>query len=176
MIILSPGHNYYARGASYEGFNEYPETLLWAELIAEKIDSMGLLVTVIRENTLKNKTEKINDICLDEKHCLAVEIHFNAVNKGKPSGCEVLYYEGSKGGELLANSILNRIADTFAPNRGAKEAKGFMFLRATRCPAVIVEVDFVYNYKRIFNNCQKGCLQIAEGIAQAYNIFYERGN
>ena len=184
MIIVSPGHNHYARGASYEGFCEYPETLLWANLIAEELKLMGRRVVVLKEKELKDKVKKINDICKEEKQCFAIEVHFNGAKSKSVSGCETLYYPNSEKGKLLACCIQSKIKKVFPPDRGVKEGwyqqnktNGIVnyLLRATNCPTVIVEPEFVSQYEDIIRKHQEGCKQIAEGVFQAYNILCERG-
>lgn len=72
---------------------------------------------------------------------LFVSCHGNA---GGGHGCEVLYLNGSTGGQSFANNIVNEIANLGYTNRGAKiDVRGLAELRATNMPAVIIEPLFV---------------------------------
>jgi len=180
MICISGGHNQRNKGATYEGFSEFPETLIWAEQIVRKLKSFKLRAHCVSENTLIQKVEEINK----KSPVLAVEIHFNADPKHKGRGCETLYYPHSHKGLYLANEIQRQISSFFPPNRGVKagwyqmDVPGVVdyvgdidgdesidfFLRATHCPAVIIEPEFIHNRSVIEIGRDVGCQVIAEAL------------
>ena len=171
MICVSGGHYDQARGAHYDGFAEYPETLIWADLIVTNLTLLGIDACVVPSGGLRDKVDWINEV--RPRATAAVEIHFNADGKHKGKGCETLYYPGSRKGLQLAEEIQRQISTFFPPNRGTKEGwyrmvKGGTadyFLAKTRCPAVIIEPEFIHNKSAITTNQDIGCLIIAEAVA-----------
>lgn len=108
----------------------------------------GVDIVLIPSGTLEEKVKIINRGGFGP-FGLAVEIHLNA---GPPEvrGTEVLYYRGSvKGrqyGDIFQKELLRQIRRQ-SRDRGVKERSDLYFLKATRCPAVITEAEFISNNK-----------------------------
>lgn len=183
MILLSAGHYPNSPGACNGDYCEYPVAVRWVDRIKDILgDSVD--VDVVPTGTLTEKVKYINS----RPATAAVEIHFNA--NIKAYGSETLYAPGSTKGKALAESIQHQfqIRNIFQPNRGAKEGWYRMdrpgivdyvgdvdgdevidyFLRATKCPAVIVEPEFIYNKDRIEQWFFEGCDAITQGILEWY--------
>ena len=161
-IAISAGHNYKAKGAVWEGFSEWPETRIWAELVMQAL-SKDFTVFLVPEDSLTAKVELVNNFNAD----LAVEVHFNGGGSAATSGCETLHAPGSEKGIRFAKLMqLQLIAALGVKDRGTKEGwhgaptptgEGPLegktalnyWLRATKCPAIIVEPEFVQQYKFI---------------------------
>lgn len=134
-------------------------------------------------------TSKVNFINSKDA-VVAAEIHFNSNVRAK--GSETLYAPGSEKGKELALAIQEQFKarGIFQPDRGAKEGwyrldrpkvidyKGDVegdevinyFLRATYCPSVIVEPEFISNRETIDKWFFEGC----DAIAQALLDFYKK--
>ena len=157
MIAISGGHYPAKRGASDgAGFSEYPETMLWAKTIVDAINitNPGMAV-LVPTGTLGEKVRFINRL---EGVKIAAEIHFNAAPTNRPvRGSETLYCPGSKTGKYIAEKVQDTLGSLLPPSRGIKEgwyqmdpSKGIdYFLKATKCPAVILEPEFVVNKEAI---------------------------
>jgi N-acetylmuramoyl-L-alanine amidase len=185
MIHISGGHNPEKRGATNGEISEFPETLRWAEQIVEELKKMNVQACVVPTGTLGHKVRSINS----KPATMAIEIHFNADPSSRGKGCETLYHPGSTKGADLANAIQQHMASFFPPNRGVKEGWYKMdrpgavdyrgdvdgdemvdyFLRKTKCPAVIIEPEFIHNQQVIEANMDVGCQVIAEAIAEVYD-------
>ena len=150
MIFISAGHHPAAPGATYERFAEHDEAVIWSERMCEKLEPNSILVP---PGTLQSKVDYINSRIMSGD--IAIEIHFNSAMKdGKHvgRGCEVLYYPGSEAGEHIATQCSEALSLVFPPNRGVKEGYYRMdpkrgpdfFLARTKCPAVILEPEFVH--------------------------------
>ncbi len=151
MIFISAGHHPAAPGATFDRFIEHDEAIIWAEQMADKL---GLDSTLVPVGTLSQKVSYINARIMDGD--VAIEIHFNAArdadNEPIGRGCETLYYPGSERGEHLATQCQDALALAFPPDRGIKEGWYRMdpkrgadfFLARTKCPAVILEPEFVH--------------------------------
>lgn len=169
MILVSAGHRPEARGACYQTFCEWNEAMLWASRIVQILNHEALLVPT---GHLRQKVEFINA----RRPAVAIEIHFNsAVDRGGNhigEGCETLYMPGSARGRALAEHVHAAYAPLFPPDRGIKEGWYRMdpangpdyFLRATSCPALILEPDFIHRQSDIQGNRVAACEAIAHAL------------
>ena len=175
MIFISAGHYPAKPGAKFERFVEHDEAIIWADELVKKIDN-SMLVPV---GVLKSKVAFINERIMNGD--IAIEIHFNAAvnakgeNVGK--GSETLYYPGSEKGEKLAAAAQSALAEVFPPDRGIKEgwyrmdpARGpDFFLAKTKCPAIIIEPDFVHRFELIIENRETAIDKLAEVLKENYD-------
>ena len=96
----------------------------------------------------KHLTQTIKNINFEGCAC-AIEIHHNASPKHDVDWSEVLYWDTSQMGYLLARKIADYFTSSLRemkvrPNikyLGKKKSKGF--LKHTNCPAVIIEPAFI---------------------------------
>lgn len=105
---------------------------------------------------------------------LAVELHFNA---GPPSanGHEWLHWKGSEKGRLAATEMHLAFTRAFPGirARGVKspiDGRGELFLRETRCPAVIAEPFFgsnAHDWETVSRHPERLVSALAAGIAAA---------
>ncbi len=142
-IILSIGHDQIRQGASCGGITEY----VLSKRIAEHIDHPDVIVV---DQTLRETVDTINS--WPEPVSLAAELHWNSSYGGKASGCETLYYPGSKAGQEAAQEFQSAyLCNATAKDRGVKEGWYRMqtngavdyFLRATKCKSIILEPEFI---------------------------------
>jgi len=159
MIFISAGHHPTKPGAKYDRFIEHDEACVWVDIIVHKLDGKAIAVPT---GFLKDKVEFINSRLMNGD--IAVEVHFNAAvdadGKNVGRGCETLYYPGSVDGQRLAEKCQEALEDAFPPSRGIKEGWYRMdpkrgpdfFLARTKCPAVIIEPEFVHRFQLIFDN------------------------
>ena len=158
MIFISAGHHPAAPGAKFERFIEHDEASVWADIMVHKLGDAGALVPT---GVLQNKVDFINSRLLNGD--ITLEIHFNSAvvnRKHVGRGCESLYYPGSKSGLHIAQLCQEALALVFPPDRGSKEGWYKMdedrgpdfFLARTKCPAVIIEPEFVHHAELIQEN------------------------
>ena len=189
MIAISAGHHIDARGAAFEGFSEYPETEKWALFIWKAICEKHSpeLVVLVPVGTLPYKVRYINSAVDQIQLQLAVEVHFNSSFSGNQRGSETLYCPESEKGKLVAGIVQDGLAAVFPPSRGIKEGwykmgrpgvvdyggdvdgdeKPDYFLRATHCPAIIIEPEFIQNSTGIIARREYACGLIADKLVQA---------
>ena len=177
MILVSAGHHKKAQGARWGEFTEWKQATLWRDLIVRYLGDIGVAVP---STLLRDKVEFIN---ANQAVC-AIEIHFNSAkvdghHVGR--GCETLHYPGSTLGIELAKATHRAVSRHFFPNRGIKEGWYRMdrpgkvgyhgdvdgdetidyFLKATHCPAVILEPDFIHRINTIEQGRATTCKDIA---------------
>ena len=170
MIFISAGHYPSAPGAKWERFIEHDEAVIWADVLVQSIDNSMLVPTGV----LKSKVDFINGRIMNGD--IAIEIHFNAArdkdNNPVGRGCETLYYPGSVRGKTLAETCQAALAEIYPPNRGVKEGWYRMnpdngadfFLARTKCPAVILEPEFVHRTDTIIDNRDKALRNLAMAL------------
>lgn len=185
MILLSAGHHPGAKGAEYNGHNEHDEAIVWVSEIANLIrgrmpvDIVPAWKLLIRDpNTKKIIGGKIHWINQQKHVSLACEVHFNSDESKRQSGSETLYCPGSVVGKKAAEVVQKALGGIFPPSRGAKEgwyqmdkSKGpDAFLSETRCVALIVEPEFIYNWPVIESRRQPACAAIADALVDAAKL------
>ena len=182
MILISAGHYPQKPGACFGDFCEHEEAAKWADLITAILTEDKAIR--VPSMTLDYKVNFINM----HNPVLAVEIHFNSAKQWKDmnnnglvdegemfhvgSGCETLYYPGSKKGKQAAEVIQAAISGIFTPDRGVKEGWYGMnpangpdyFLKRTKCTSLIIEPEFIDRKSKIITNRKKACEAIAEAL------------
>jgi len=194
IIAVSAGHHHWSPGARYKTeFVEHTEAIIWACQIVAHMHGRAKLVPF---GCLKDKTRFINGLDnislamevhfnsakqyeLDEAGNMVVD-YINGA--GKPvykfrhvgNGSETLYCPGSEAGLPFANIVQEVLANNFQPSRGIKPGYYQMdpkrgpdyFLKRTKCPAIIIEPDFVQNYKHIQEMREQTCMDIAHKLLE----------
>jgi len=172
MIFLAAGHYPERPGAGFEGFFEHDEAVKWVRAID---DELGDMCTPVPDGTLRAKTDFINKRC--KLNDVAIEIHFNSFVKDGVhvgDGCVTLYCPGSAAGMQLAASLQGALGAVFVPSRGivagwyrGDKAKGpYFFLERTRCPAAIIEPEFVHHGPLIQANRAAACAKLAAALRE----------
>jgi len=176
MIYISAGHHSLKKGASFEEFYEHDEALVWVDLLVCHLKDIAVRVP---PGVLKEKVKFINE----GKAKIAIEVHFNSAIDSNGNrvgkGSETLYYPGSEKGLSLAKAVQLVLARHFPPSRGVKEGWYRMdkrkgpdyFLARTKCPAIIIEPEFVHRKEIIRSKRSNAC----EDLAHALREYYERG-
>ena len=188
MIAISGGHWDRARGAKNEtGFSEYPETMEWARLIHDILRKKEVDVVLVPGEPLQTKIDFINEGVRQGEIDLAVEIHFNSSPGGRGRGSETLYCPGSVEGERIADLVQGSLGSIMAPNRGVKQGWYRMdrpgivdydgdidgdehpdaFLYRTRCPAIIIEPEFIQRESVVRDMRTIACEVIADALVEA---------
>lgn len=190
-VAISAGHNPGAKGAVWGDVSEYDETVLWQEQLLKAFAQVNfrnpeesqIQAIPIATGTLGAKVREINSHYVD----LAVEVHFNAAGSAVVSGCETLFYPGSKTGEVAAKVVQLPLAEAMkARSRGVKpgwyrmDRPGVVdfygdedgdempdyFLKATNCTALILEPEFLSQIEKIRELRVAGCWAIAKAISR----------
>lgn len=173
-VFLAAGHHPSKPGACYQGRCEYDVASVWVDKIACSAKAR-VPILVVPTGTLREKADFIN--ARSELGDIAVEIHLNsAVNQvgehvGK--GSVTLYYPGSVAGQLLAAEVQEAQAKIFPPDRGIVEGwyrgnpeRGpYYFLEKVKCPALILEPQFIHHVEDIDTNAEAYCEAIAEVLS-----------
>jgi len=189
MIILSAGHDPVAKGAEYNGFNEFDEATLWVETIRRLIADSFLYPCSVAPHSRSGNTQSANAVLIEKVKWmnqqadvkLIVEVHFNSDESKRQRGSETLYCPGSSKGKKAAELVQAELGGLFPPSRGAKEGwyrmdkpghvdypgdvdgdeKVDYLLRAVKPVALILEPEFIYNRETIESKRDAACAKLA---------------
>lgn len=192
IIVVDPGHGTNgdpgAVGRSY-GTKEADIALAISKFLKEELESFespSFKVVMTREDD--NGLSLSGRVALARTHRadLFVSIHLNSFSKESAEGNEVIYHGRSKIGPVVAKHIMDRLATMEGhKNRGIKSdlqlappsnrnpKGGFVVLRDTPMPAVLVECEFISNPKmeeklRTEDFQKQYASLIAQGIVDYY--------
>lgn len=173
-VILLAGHDEFKKGATFDDINEFDEMIQWVEIV-----NLMKQFKIAPPMSLKEKVRYVNR----ERPLAAVSLHLNSDPSRRGHGSETLYHPNSKYGKMLAECIQAELGKQSKPDRGIKEGwyrqdhpgqedyvgdvegdeSVLYLLRKTICPAVIVELAFIHDWKYM-NNKSDICESIATGI------------
>lgn len=152
-VIIDAGHGGKDHGASAESVLEKDLSLLYAQLISQRLVEEGIEVIQLRKEdefiTLADRIMRINQLARNNKADLLLSIH---INKGpiQLSGMQVYlpknqilngdtsihYFESLRFASALSNEYGNEMKIMPAP---------FTMLKSVNCPAALVELGFLSN-------------------------------
>lgn len=181
MILVSAGHHYLAKGATFNNVSEFDITPIWRN---DLVRSLGHVASVVPSGLLRDKVDFINRA----EPALVIEIHFNSsINmRGQHvgKGCETMYKPNDHRSRHAAMCLQEAMATVFQPSRGSFEGwlrrdypgrvdyqgdvegdehLDYLLANAT-CPAVIVEPEFIHNLERINRNQGLAILEMSNAL------------
>lgn len=177
-VFIGVGHGGSDPGAVAGGFKEKDLNLPIALACREELERHGVTVLMSRE---KDEDETLSgkiDMCNRFDPALALDIHNNA---GGGDGAEVFHSRHGGTGKTLALNILEALQAIGQNSRGAKTlintkgVDGYLFIRNTYAPAVIVECAFMDTPKDLAlvdtaSEQKKMGIAIAAGILKTLGI------
>lgn len=178
-ILLSAGHYPARPGVVFDGTTEHAVASEWVSKIIELHslrDKYDIEIIPITTGKLTQKVREVNEYVKSGRDCIAIELHFNSAHSKSARGYETLYCPNSKAGLNLASeyhSCFTRLIGGALRDRGIKEGyyqtnpknPPLYFLRATACPALIIEPAFVCELSQL--DSTKMCTHILES---AYSL------
>ncbi len=151
MIVISIAHALNHPGAQNErlGLSEYTFSLVLSSIVVNMLNMKNVCKAVLVDcsniesynEILRTKIARVNSY----NPKLALELHFNSSVHPAAAGYETLYLSstGKKYAELI-QARLGEMKD-LKRDRGTKKRDNLMFLKATTCPALILEPLFLSN-------------------------------
>jgi N-acetylmuramoyl-L-alanine amidase len=143
-VVLDPGHG--GQDSGEQGNAGAEADLCWrlCTRIAEKLILAGAHVRLTRTEASgpesSDRARLANELDAD----LFVSLHLNHHDEPTAEGASTYYFDGSRAGEALAESVQHRLVDL-----GLKDcrshARSYTLLRETAMPAVLVEPLFLSN-------------------------------
>ncbi len=144
VVLLDPGHGGYDPGASYNGLKEKDLNLVLALKVAERLDSVKVLMTRERDIYL-SLADRVALSRRVEPH-LYLSLHANA---GGGHGFESFIYSGLGNSDpavgmqkTVHQAAMNALQRWQIRDRGMKKA-AFYVLKYNTCPAVLIESLFL---------------------------------
>ncbi|NLY89157.1 MAG: hypothetical protein GX085_06000 [Firmicutes bacterium] len=159
-VVIDAGHGGRDPGAvGRSGLTEKEITLDIALRLRRLFSRVGVYVVMTREKDLdygetgdlSRGTRKSRDLAHriglanQSGADLLLSIHVNSFPQSIWSGAQCFYEAGSPESKELAVAIQDELAARLGPNRRRPVAADYLILKATRMPAVTVEVGFISN-------------------------------
>ena len=153
LVILDPGHGGFDPGKiGINGALEKDINLVLCQKIKKRLEEMGFLVIMTRENEDALADSKVEDLktrvtMINEKEpSIAVSIHQNSYSQESIHGAQVFYFTHSKSGEQAAKVLQAAMLEADSNNtRQAKANDTYYLLKKTKGTTVIVECGFLSN-------------------------------
>lgn len=188
-IIISAGHNPSKSGASWKGTREHDEATKWINEIEAYLIKQVVKVVRVPTGSLTQKVKTVNRVSRAQQS-IAVELHFNSAGEAYVQGNETLHHPSSVAGKALAESFngafMERAQRYVVKDRGVKagwyrmDRPGIIdfygdedgdempvyWLRATACPALILEPCFMCQLSDI----EDDWITVAHAIADSLII------
>lgn len=143
-IFINSGHGGKDPGAvSKSGNKEADITAKVADILVKRLILNGYPVEFYQQkNYLTEVSKKENK----SGATLFISIHCNSFSNPKSHGIETLFYKGSAKGLKIAEIFQEELVKaTGLYNRGVKPRSDLHVLKATKAPAVLVELAFLSN-------------------------------
>lgn len=174
LIVLDAGHGGNDPGAISKVGNYNEKTLNLQVLLKleQELRIRGYEIYTTRNDdsfiTLNDIAEKANNAQGD----IFISLHHNSATSTTVSGIET-YYSNCNDSKELADSIQRNILRTSgASNRGIKDM-GFVVLKRTYMPAVLVELGFMSNPTEVQKNATDSYQNIlVQGIADGVDEYF----
>ena len=167
-VIIDPGHGGKDKGAHRGSVYEKDLALKVAFLVEKMLKEKGMPVTMTRRNDQFISLRGRADIANRYNNAIFISIHFNAHTGTSLNGVET-YYHSDLGQKLAAHVHLRMLSQLQPRNGNTRQRKDLGVLKATRCPAILIECGYISNpaerKKCITSDYHKKCAQaIVDGI------------
>jgi N-acetylmuramoyl-L-alanine amidase len=167
-VIIDAGHGGKDKGAHRGTTYEKDLALKVAFLVEKMLKEKGMPVTMTRRSDQFISLRGRADIANRYSNAIFISIHFNAHTGTRLNGVET-YYHSELGKKLAAHVHLRMLSQLQPRNGNTRQRKDLGVLKATRCPAILVECGYISNpderKKCITSVYHKKCAQaIVDGI------------
>ena len=180
MIYLSAGHYSGRGGVRYGRITEFDVTRQITAAVFGKLDYSDVML--VPSGPLRGKVDWINNHGARSRD-LAIEIHLNAWAgyrseappgpESPPRGPECWIHRNAEQRTAdAAREIVLSLESYWFWNRSpnVKRSAGLYFLRATKCPAIIVEIEFIHTAAYCLAEVSPIADNLAASIVQAHEI------
>lgn len=147
LVVIDPGHGGADNGCSCEGVLEKDINLELAQLVADKLQEMGIDTVLTRKDTssflsLEDRVE----IAEEQGADIFVSIHQNSCEEESANGIELWYSNHNTDSRRLAQ-LVNRgaLEKTGARERTMRENDELYVVRETSMPSCLIETGFLTN-------------------------------
>ncbi|WP_378952033.1 N-acetylmuramoyl-L-alanine amidase [Pelosinus sp. sgz500959] len=189
IIVVDAGHGGIDPGANRPGVLEKDINLAIALQLKNILNDYGAKVVLSRQADIELSTECDNqkvrgryrrdltarvEMAEESDADLFISIHANAVSNTKRQGAEVFYYDKSKNGKALSNSIQAELVKV-AKATPIPNTADYFVLRRNKIPAALIEVGYITNMQeRSLLQSPEHQRKLAEAIAKGIYEYYHQ--
>ncbi len=157
-IVLDPGHGGSDSGAlSISGKKEKTYTLVFAQLVAKKLQERGAHVIMTRKSDETVSLAQRPQLAADASANAFISFHFDSSDQANTATGFTCYYYHPGQSQALASQINTKMANLPLTNRGT-EFGNFLVIRDNAVPAILIEGGYI-NTNRDFKLIQKKAYQ-----------------
>lgn len=175
-LILDPGHGGIENPGhtTNSGVMEKDITLNVSKLLKEKLESLGAVVKLTREDDVYVPLSRRASISSQERPQFFISIHMNSFGNSNFSGVEGFHYRGDKDSRILSEFIIKRLqSDTGCISRGVKEADYYL-LKTVTTSVLHLELDYLSNDSVVENYQDQDYINmVVESMAQGIVDYYK---
>lgn len=177
-VVLDAGHGGHDPGAIGNGLKEKDRALTYVLKLGKSLEKQGITVIYTRTTDEFVKLQDRTIISNNANATLFISIHLNSFSDPKAHGLETLYYPASIEGKELALNIQNEIVSEglYTSDRGIKPRNNLHVLKATKSPAVLVELGFIsnaYDVQLLSDKENEIVEAVTRGILKSLNVKYK---
>ncbi|MCM1127347.1 MAG: N-acetylmuramoyl-L-alanine amidase [Lachnospiraceae bacterium] len=176
LIIIDPGHGGMDEGCINAGVKEKDVNLQIALLVRDKLEEMGMRVSLTREKDTYLAKEERAAFANQEKGDAFISIHQNTFEDAGVCGIET-WYDGT-GTKRESQRLAQLVHEQTLKSTGAKEREirgdaDFHVTSNAKMPACLIETGFLSGKEEKKNLTDaKYQDKLAEGIAQGIYLFF----
>ncbi len=145
VIALDAGHGGADTGLTNDVLEEKEVTFEIVSKLKVMLEGQGYQVVLIREDDSRISKEERAQAVNASGADLVVSVHLNYSEDPEASGVETYYKKGSAQGAMLAQKVLDAVAEEAGAAKGTASEGSFTILENTEIPAVLVEAGYASN-------------------------------
>lgn len=183
-VFVDQGHGLPWPGAVHGEIQEHVIVFNVGQVLEQELRRRGYVVLKTRDNEkallasdrtadLEARAEKANKFQAD----IFISLHCNSVDSPTASGVETWYWFSSEQGKRLAFLVQNSLIKQFGmKDRGIKPNSGYIVLKKSQMPGVLVELGFISNEEdRRKLTAADYSKKVAEAISNSIDAYFKGG-
>ena len=175
LVVIDPGHGGKDEGCNWENVPEKEINLELAQLLAGKLQEMGIDAVLTREDDISQPSlEERVKLAEDKGADIFISIHQNSCEVESANGIETWYCGENADCKRLAQLVnMGTLNKTGAKERDMMESSELYVIRETSMPSCLIETGFLSNREEREALCDPAYQEkVAAGIAWGIQYYF----